>query len=72
MVNFLFDSLLFRNNSRKQEADEGKQKIKKGTQMRAKEKLPLGTAIPVRELQNIVNWIVTQQGGKSNEDFLRR
>ena len=36
--------------------------------MRAKEKLPLGTAIPVRELQNIVNWIVTQYGGKSNED----
>jgi hypothetical protein len=40
--------------------------------MRAKEKLPLGTAIPVRELQNIVNWIVTQEGEKSNEDFLRR
>lgn len=40
--------------------------------MSAKEKLPLGTAIPVRELQNIVNWIVTQQGGKDNGNFLYR
>lgn len=36
--------------------------------MRAKEKAPKGTAIPIKELQNIVTWIVTQYGGKSNEN----
>lgn len=64
--------IVHRYPQEKQKAFKRKQKIERGTQMSIKEKLPLGTAIPVRELQNIVKLIVTQEGEKCNEDFLRR
>ena len=40
--------------------------------MRAKEKLPLGTAIPSGSVQNIVTFIVTQRGENGNENRVHR